>query len=158
LATITKSVEPKHFKEAVQIKVWNDAMIKEVDALEINKTWDLVELPRGKIALGSQWIYKTKYNSDGTIERYKARLVVLGNNQIEGEDYKETSAPVVKMTTVRALLRLVAANQWEVYQMDVHNAFLHGDLEEEVYMKLPPGFRHSHPDKVCRLKKSLYGL
>ncbi|KAG7536483.1 GAG-pre-integrase domain [Arabidopsis suecica] len=158
LAAITANVEPKNFKEAVQVKVWNDAMFKEVDALEINKTWDIVDLPPGKVAIGSQWVYKTKYNADGTIERYKARLVVQGNKQVEGEDYNETFAPVVKMTTVRTILRLVAANDWEVYQMDVHNAFLHGDLEEEVYMKLPPGFRHSHPDKVCRLRKSLYGL
>nr|AAC67205.1 putative retroelement pol polyprotein [Arabidopsis thaliana] len=158
LAAITANDEPKHFKEDVKVKVWNDAMYKEVDALEVNKTWDIVDLPTGKVAIGSQWVYKTKFNADGTVERYKARLVVQGNNQIEGEDYTETFAPVVKMTTVRTLLRLVAANQWEVYQMDVHNAFLHGDLEEEVYMKLPPGFRHSHPDKVCRLRKSLYGL
>ena len=82
----------------------------------------------------------------------------MGNKQVEGENYNETFAPVIKMTTVRMFLRLVAANQWEVFQMDVNNAFLHGDLEEEVYMKLPPGFRHSHPNKVCRLRKSLYGL
>lgn len=158
LAAITSNVEPKSFKDVVRVKVWNDAMTKEVDALEVNKTWDIVDLPPGKVAIGSQWVYKTKYNADGSIERYKARLVVCGNKQIEGEDYHETFAPVVRMTTVRTILRLVAANQWEVFQMDVHNAFLHGDLDEEVYMKLPPGFRHSHPDKVCRLRKSLYGL
>ncbi|XP_010501854.1 PREDICTED: uncharacterized protein LOC104779171 [Camelina sativa] len=158
LAAITDNNEPKHFKEAVQFKVWNDAMSKEVDALEVNKTGDLVDLPPNKVAIGGQWIYKTKYNSDGTVERYKARLVGLGNNQIEGEDYKETFALVVHMTTVRTLLRLVAAKNWEVYQMDVHNAFLHGDLDEEVYIKLPPRFRHSHPGKVWRLHKSLYGL
>lgn len=158
LAAVTSNVEPKHFKEAVKIDVWNKAMATEVDALEINKTWDLCDLPPNKTALGSQWVYKTKFNSDGSVERYKARLVSLGNNQVEGEDYTETFAPLVKMTTVRTLLRLVAANQWEMYQMDVHNAFLHSDLDEEVYMKLPLGFRHSHPDKVCRLRKSLYGL
>lgn len=81
-----------------------------------------------------------------------------GNNQVEGEDYNEKFARVVKMTMSPTLLRLVAAKQWEVYQMDVHNAFLHGDLDEEVYMKFPPDFRHTHPSKVCRLKKSLYGL
>ena len=99
-----------------------------------------------------------KYNSDGTIRRHKARLVVRGNDQIEGEDFTETFAPVVKMTTVRALLRIVAAKKWEIHQIDVHNAFLRGDLEEEVYMKLPSGFSHSDPTKVCRLRKSLYGL
>ncbi|CAA7039177.1 unnamed protein product [Microthlaspi erraticum] len=157
-AAITARDEPKHFKDAVRIKVWNNAMRTEVDALEQKRTWDICDLPPGKEALGCLWVYKTKYNSDGTIERYKARLVVQGNHQVEGEDFDETFAHVVKMNTVRSVLRLVAAKNWEVYQMDVNNAFLHGDLEEEVYMKLPPGFRHSHPGKVCRLRKSLYGL
>ncbi|XP_019092352.1 PREDICTED: uncharacterized protein LOC109129155 [Camelina sativa] len=134
LASIVSNVEPKHFKEAVRLKVWNNAMTKEVDALEIHRTWDVVDLPPNKVAIGCQWVYKTKYNADGLVERYKARLVALGNNQVE------------------------AANQWEVYQMDVNNAFLHGDLDEEVYMKLPTGFRHTHPGKVCHLRKSLYGL
>ena len=110
LAAITSNVEPKSFKDAVRVKVWNDAMFKEVDALEINKTWDIVDLPPRKLAIGSQWVYKTKYNADGSIERYKARLVIQGNKQVEGEDYNETFAPIVKMTTVRILLRLVAAN------------------------------------------------
>ncbi|XP_010463099.1 PREDICTED: uncharacterized protein LOC104743749 [Camelina sativa] len=147
LAAITAHDEPKHFKEAVKIKVWNNAMSNKIEALEQNKTGELVDLPPNKVTIGCQWIYETKYNADGIVERYKARLVALGNNQVEGEDYKETFAPVVRMTTVRTLLRLVAAKNWEVYQMDVHNAFLHRDLDEEVYMKLPPGFRHSHPDK-----------
>ncbi|XP_010412651.1 PREDICTED: uncharacterized protein LOC104698984 [Camelina sativa] len=131
LAVITANTEPKHFKEAVKIKVWNDAVVKEVDALELLRTWDVCDLPPGKIAIGCQWVFKNKYNFDGMLERHKARLVALGNTQVEGEDYRETFAPVVRMTTVRTLLRLVAANQWKVYQMDVHNAFLHGDLEED---------------------------
>lgn len=158
MANVTAAKEPKHFKEAVGIKVWDDAMTVEVVALEDQHTWDIVDLPPGKVAIGSLWVYKIKYNADGSIRRYKARVVGCGNKQIAGEDYSETFAPVVKLTTVRTLLKIAASKQWEVYQMDVNNAFLHGDLEEEVYMLLPPGFRHTHPNKVCRLRKSLYGL
>ncbi|XP_019096549.1 PREDICTED: uncharacterized protein LOC109130912 [Camelina sativa] len=104
------------------------------------------------------WVYKIKYHSNGSNERYKARLVVLGNRQVAGQDFAKTFAPVVKMTTVRALLRIVMAKNWEVHQMDVHNAFLHGDLREKVYIKLLQGFTYSAPNKVLRLHKSLYGL
>ncbi|CAA7053596.1 unnamed protein product [Microthlaspi erraticum] len=161
LAAVTAGTKPVLFRDAVIERVWCDAMHVEIGALEKARTWDLTELPPGKKAIGCKWIYKIKFLSTGEVERYKARLVVLGNNQEEGTDYTETFAPVVRMTTVRTFLGVVAAKNWELHQMDVHNAFLHGDLDEEVYMKLPPGFRVNGADGsnlVCKLRKSLYGL
>lgn len=138
--------------------IWNGAMSTEVVALEDQRTWDVTELPKGKKALECMWIYKYKFNVDGTMERPKARLVVCGNRQVEGRDYGETFAPVAKITTVRTLLEVAVARNWEIHQMDVHNAFLHGDLKEDDYMKMPPGFYGDSPSKVCKLRKSLYGL
>ena len=158
LVAITTGREPKNFSEAMRDPRWTEAVGKEIGSLESNQTWTLEDLPPGKKAIGCQWVFRIKHRSDGSIERYKARLVVLGNRQVEGVDYGETFAPVVKMTTVRSFLSIVSAPNWEVHQMDVHNAFLHGDLEEEVYMKLPPGFSKQTDGKVCRLRKSLYGL
>ncbi|XP_056849759.1 retrovirus-related Pol polyprotein from transposon RE2 isoform X2 [Raphanus sativus] len=158
LDTITTDYVPKNFQEAVRDPRFNGAMKTEITALEDNHTWDVTTLPPGKKAIGCGWIYTNKYNADGTVERPKARLVARGNRQKAGLDYKDTFAPVAKMNTVRFLLKLSAAHRWEIHQMDVHNAFLHGDLEEEIYMQLPPGFKTDDPTKVCQLRKSLYGL
>ncbi|RVW92937.1 Retrovirus-related Pol polyprotein from transposon TNT 1-94 [Vitis vinifera] len=136
-SAIISSNDPKSFKEAMKDVGWQKSMHEEIRALEENGTWTLEPLPKGKRALGSQWVYITKYFSNGDIERLKSRLVVLGNHQEAGIDYHETFSPVAKMTTVRAFLAIAASKNWELHQMDVHNAFLHGDLEEEVYMKLP---------------------
>lgn len=158
LAAITAASEPKTYYEAIKHKIPCDSMKDEIVAQEESGTWDIASRPPGKKAIPCMWIYRNKYNIDGTIRRHKSRLVACGNSQKEGDDFKETFAPVVKMNTVCFLLRLATIKGWEVHQMDVYNAFLHGDLEEEVYMRLPPWFTHSDPSKFCRLNKSIYGL
>lgn len=150
---------PVTVAEAMRDSKWTRAMEEELKALEKNQTWRLVELPNGKRAVGCRWVFTIKYKPDGTIERYKARLVAKGYTQTYGVDYQETFSPVAKLNTVRVLLSLAANLDWPLHQFDVKNAFLHGNLEEEIYMDLPPGFEHKEKTKmVCRLKRSLYGL
>ncbi|GJT01644.1 retrovirus-related pol polyprotein from transposon TNT 1-94 [Tanacetum coccineum] len=158
LAAVTNSTEPTRYAQVVKENKWCDAMKKEIDALESNGTWELTTLPPRKKAIDCKWVYKTKYNNDGTVERHKARLMIYENRHQEGADYKETFVPVAKMVTVRTFLSVAASKKWELHQMDVYNAFLHGELNEEVYMRLPPGFVARGKHTVCRLKKSLYGL
>lgn len=133
-------------------------MNKELDALDQNETWEMTQLPKRKKAIGSRWVYKTKYASDEKVERLKARVVARGDRQIKGKDYKHTFSPVAKFATVRALIALATAKKWELNQLDINNAFLHGYLEEEVYMKPPPGYNKGKPGEVCNLKRSIYGL
>ena len=125
--------------------------------------WDLVELPNGKRPIQCKWVYKTKKDSLGNIERYKVRLVAKGFTQKEGIDYTDTFSPVSKKDSLRIILALVAHFDLELQQMDVKTTFLNGDLEEEVYMKQPEGFeinlkKSTRAKLVCRLKKALYGL
>ena len=134
------SLDPVTFNQAVQHKHWVDAMNCELAALELNGTWEIVDLPPGKTAIACKWLFKTKYKPDGSVDRFKSRLVILGCRQILGVNYGETFAPVAKMATVRILLAVAALQNWFVVQMDVTNAFLHGDLHEEVYMGLPLGY------------------
>jgi hypothetical protein len=134
-------------------------MREEMNALERNQTWKIVELPKEKKPVRCKWVYTLKYKADGSLEKYKVRLVAKGYTQTFGIDYQETFAPVAKMNTIRILFSLSANLGWCMQQYDVKNAFLHGELEEEVFMDPPPGFSHSLlPNQVCRLKKALYGL
>ena len=125
-------------------------MNEEMQALRKNETWDLVPTSPRKKAIGCRWIYKVKYNVDGSANHYKARLVPKGYAQTHGVDYEETFAPVAKMTTIRTVNALAVAKGWHLHQMDVKNTFLQGELDEEVYMVQPPGLNSStHPKVVC---------
>ena len=157
--SISARIEPVSYHQAASDPNWAAAMRLELQALEDNGTWTYTLLPAGKKPIGCKWVYKIKYQPDGTIERYKARLVAKGYTQVEGLDYRETFAPVAKLITVRSLLAIAAAKGWSLHQLDVQNAFLHGDLSEEIYMSPPPSFsRQGENRMVCRLHKSLYGL
>ena len=151
---------PNSVQEALTDSRWKAAMNEEMKSLQKNETWDLVDCPPGKKSVGCRWVYSVKYKSDGTIERFKARLVAKGYTQTYGVDYNETFAPVAKINTVRVLLSLAVNMDWPLKQFDVKNAFLHGELTEEIYMDLPPGCMVTEKEKgkVCRLRKSLYGL
>ena len=138
---------------------WTTAMEEEIATLEENQTWELVPKPRDVKPISCKWVYKIKTRPDGSIERYKARLVARGFSQQYGLDYDETFSPVAKITTVRVLLALAASKSWPLWQMDVKNAFLHGEVDREIYMEQPPGFRsRENPNYVCKLRKALYGL
>ncbi|KAJ0857667.1 putative RNA-directed DNA polymerase [Helianthus annuus] len=152
-------VEPTSFTVANASKEWRQAMAEELEALHKNGTWSLVPPVKNANVVDCKWVYRLKTDPAGKISRYKARLVAKGFHQQEGVDYHETFSPVVKPATIRTVLSLAVTNNWSLRQLDVQNAFLHGDLQETVYMKQPPGFVDStKPDYVCRLHKSLYGL
>ncbi|KAJ9701816.1 hypothetical protein PVL29_006965 [Vitis rotundifolia] len=150
---------PKNTHEALSHPGWRQAMVDEMDALHSNGTWDLVVLPSGKSTVGRRWVYAVKVGPDGQVDRLKARLVAKGYTQVYGSDYGDTFSPVAKIASVRLLLSMAAMCSWPLYQLDIKNAFLHGDLAEEVYMEQPPGFvAQGESGLVCRLRRSLYGL
>ncbi|GJU20567.1 retrovirus-related pol polyprotein from transposon RE1 [Tanacetum coccineum] len=119
---------------------WIEAINKEIQALEVNHTWDISTLPPGKLPIGSKWVYRIKFKADGDIERFKAIVVAKGFNQKEGIDYKETFALVAKMISVKSLIYVATYHNWDILQIDINNAFLHGDLNEEVYMTVSQDF------------------
>ncbi|WKA06926.1 hypothetical protein VitviT2T_024803 [Vitis vinifera] len=129
---------PSNIQEALQQPEWKTAVQEEIQALEKNGTWEISELPEGKRPAGCKWIFTVKHNPDGSINRFKARLVAKGFTQSYGIDYEETFAPVAKLNSIRVLLSVAVNLDWNLHQLDVKNAFLNGELEEEVYMKIPP--------------------
>lgn len=155
---VTSVKEPRTYNKAIQHDCWKDAMNVEIKALQDNSTWELTDLPPGKTLIGCKWVYKIKLRVDGSVESYKARLVAKGYTQQLGIDYIETFSPVARLTTIRTFLAVAASRAWHIHQLDINNAFLHGDLDEEVYMVLPPGFQGEKPNQLCRLLRSLYGL
>jgi len=130
-------------KEAVDSedgKLWKEAMVDEMASLHKNEAWDLVELSAGKKPIGSKWVFKKKTNAEGKVEKYKSRLVAKGYSQVLGIEFGDIFSLVSKVTSIRFLLSIVAAFDFEVEQMDVKTSFLHGDLKEEIYMKQLEGF------------------
>ena len=154
--------DPKSFKQASKSankSKWEKAMQEELLSLKKHNTWELVDLPKGKNLVGCKWVYKTKRDANGEIDRFKARLVAQGFSQEQGVDYDEVFAPVARYDSIRSVLAVGTQLDLEIHQMDVRSAYLNGKLEEEIFMKQPPGFvDKTHPHKVCKLNASLYGL
>jgi len=160
VAAVEESEDPSTYSEALSSSdshMWLNAMQEEMDALHKNNTWDLVDLPKGSKVINCRWVLRKKFNPDGTIERYRARLVAKGYAQKAGLDYDETFSPVARYDTVRSVLAVTAKEKLHLQQFDVKTAFLYGTLQEEVFMTQPEGF-NDKSGRVCRLYKSLYGL
>ncbi|KAL5777869.1 hypothetical protein ACOSP7_010795 [Xanthoceras sorbifolium] len=153
------AVDPIHFEDTVKSEKWRQAMDVEMAAIKRNDTWELTELPEGGKKIGVKWVYKTKFNENGEVDKYKAWLVVKGYSQQHGVDYTEVFAPVARMETIRLVVACAAQRGWDIYQLDVKSAFLYGELNEEVFVQQPCGYiQKGHEHKVYKLKKTLYGL
>ena len=156
------TVEPATVSEALHgphSEQWREAMQEEIDSLQEHDVYELTELPRGRKAVGCKWVFKIKHNADGSVERYKARLVAQGYSQRYGLDYDETFSPVVRFESIRTVVALPVQRGLKLHQIDVTSAFLNGELEDEVYMEQPEGFEvEGKEDLVYKLNKSLYGL
>ncbi|KAM1775099.1 hypothetical protein ACFX12_044389 [Malus domestica] len=152
-------VEPETYEEAEKDKAWKKAMKEELEMIEKNDTWELVNRPSEKPVIGVKWVYKVKLNLDGFVQKNKPRLVAKGYSQKPGVDFNETFAPVARLDTIRTLIALTAKKGWKLHQLDVKSAFLNGVLEDEVFVEQPQGFTSQEfPEKVYKLRKALYGL
>jgi hypothetical protein len=154
---LVQSSDPQSYGDVAGNPFWESAMQEEYNSLLKNQSWDLVPLPYGRKLVRCRWVYRTKSAMDGPIRKYKVRLVAKGFQQVHGIDYDEAFALVAKMDSIRLTISIAASKGWEVHQMDVKNAFLHGDLSEEIYKEQPQGFMQDSY-LVCGLKKSFYGL
>ena len=153
------SFEPKDVGHALSDTSWVNVMHEELENFERNQVWKLVDPPHDVNIIGTKWIFKNKQGEDGAVVRNKARLVAQGFSQVEGLDYGETFAPVACLEAIRIMLTFAASKSFILYQMDVKSAFLNGFIDEEVYVKQPPGFEDpKHPNRVYKLSKALYGL
>jgi hypothetical protein len=147
------------FAEAEHGPSWRKTMMEEMDSIEENGNWSLVDLPPGRKTIGVKWVFKVKRDEHGVVSKHNARLVVKGYAQRHGIDYDEVFTPVARMDSMRLLIALAAHEGWEVHHMDVKSAFLNGDLQEEVYVEQPMSFIVAGKEhKVLKLKKALYGL
>lgn len=159
MVEINASNDPAVFEEAEKSLKWREAMDEEMNSILRNQTWELSELPEGTKCIGVKWIYKTKFNEHGEVNKYKARLVAKGYSQEHGIDYTEVYAPVARMDTIRTIISTAARKAWDIYQLDVKSAFLHGLLVEDVYVQQPKGYViEGEENKVYKLHKALYGL
>jgi hypothetical protein len=153
--------EPKTYRQAVkhpESNKWMQAMEEEYESLVKRNVWTLVKLPNGSKAIKSRWVFKVKLDNENKPDRYKARIVAKGFQQIHGIDYNETFAPVVKFKSIKMFLSLVSKFNLELKQLDFETAFLNADLAETVYMEQPDGFRNGESNMVWKLNKALYGL
>lgn len=156
---LTALGEPQNIDEALANERWKEAMDSEYHALIKNKTWHPIPAKEGRNVIDCKWVYKIKRKADGSLDRYKAGLMAKGFKQRYGIDYEDTFSLVVKAATIRVVLSIAVSRGWCLRQLDIQNAFRHGILEEEVYMKQPPGYEDkSRPDHVLKLDKALYGL
>ena len=162
MALLQEDDGPSTFKEAIPCPAkdkWIMAMEEELESMKVNQVRELVDLPKGRRAIGNKWVLKIKHKADGSIERFKAHLASKGFTQHEGIDYEETFSHVVRFTSIRLILALVTCLDVKLHQMDVKTGFLNGELDEEIYMDQPTGFvKEGHEHKVCKLLKSIYGL
>ena len=154
--------EPRSLDEAMggsEAKEWKEAIRKEIAQLEKLRTWELVNPPPGANLIGSRFHFKRKRGPDGEIQSYKARVVAKGFKQVYGIDFYDTFAAGVKLATECLILAYAAKEDWEIQQLDIKSAYLHAELDEEIYMKPPPGYLPKGQEgKVCLLRKGLYGL